>query len=738
MRKLCLFTTIVILLLSNVSAGINSDVDADYGGEGFDPVSCTGSNPGCGVGGASSSGEVMIEACGSTAFADIKTSGREASYSGGDQIVEVPKDLQCGIGSHSFAVYNGGELQGEGTVTVLPKNMDAHKGNSLVVVMDQPDGILKDFFLTDEEFTRDILVREIDSPSNDEIAQWEAGLGNIQTLSSRYGTIESLVDGTLSDGRGGIQVGGFQDGDCEDDPCSIGKATSTPMYEVSDNYGKGPSSSSELTSATPVSQGAGAFLPVDGEIIYANDADTGNGPHFFICRPGQEERVAAESKKYTCNQETKEWEEEACPAGQVGLNDEDGDGTEEVVAYYENDAEGCQTQTFDEWSWNRDGFRLINDPKVHTCERNSEDEWDCNNNVDADYKPQKLTGTNVIVDQWYQAGEMPVVEYGAYRDYFKHIISQADGETTSTDFVDPQNGWTTQFQTLHTAEQKYGTPQNEDGPCGPSSNRDQCLEPSWWNGLNMTSTYSSNLVGYPDESTAIDHEDNWIPANAGPHNDAVSDESASARFKGGFAGNCKDTNKWTYVEDAGLGDPAWECGGATGEDPSGSITGSSAVTMPPLSTTAYLPETDSNGEELSIVLFPFNNQPQNDRPDYLPQELSDQIGYYSDLSDSGASNREIEGVNVACWSGTLGDKPTDVENSDRAFLQKGVNLGSNDPIEVSGTVQPGDYTGHSCQWDYEVTDFSDPVTGGEVIELHKDRNSDYLSQMRENGAEIPE
>jgi len=187
--------------------------------------------------------------------------------------------------------------------------------------------------------------------------------------------------------------------------------------------------------------------------------------------------------------------------------------------------------------------------------------------------------------------------------------------------------------------------------------------------------------------------------------------------------------------------PEWECEGATNPDSTGSITGSPVIEIPDLTTTAYLPESESQGDDevIGIVLFPFNNQAENDRPDYLPDEspndLSSQIQHYSDVSENGG---DIETASVACWAGSLDEKPNDVENSDRSFVTTGVNLGNHDPVQVTDTVTSGNHNGYSCEWQYEVTDFDDPVKGGEVIALHDRENSDYLEEMRDAGANIPE
>jgi len=343
-------------------------------------------------------------------------------------------------------------------------------------------------------------------------------------------------------------------------------------------------------------------------------------------------------------------------------------------------------------------------------------------------------------------------EYGAYRDHFEALLQGRD--TAETDFVDADTGWTTQVQPLHIAERKYG-PEQDPNRCG------NCLQGEWWEGLNMSIGFESNNLGYWNPESAerhyVERQDNndeavgydtpWRTANAGNRSNAVSDDSPE--FEGGFAGNCPEGQTWTYVreegDDFGSDDADWECRGASDGDPTGSITGSSVTILQDLTTTAYLPMPDtSNGEmTVGITLFPFNNQPMNERPDYLPDDLSSQISHYGSVSENGG---EIESASVACWSGGLDNKPNDVTSSSRAFYQSDIDLGTNDPVTRTGTVDASDYNGYACQWEYEVTDYSDPVKGEaeDVIALHTRENQQYLEQMRnpedENveGVEVPE
>jgi len=55
------------------------------------------------------------------------------------------------------------------------------------------------------------------------------------------------------------------------------------------------------------------------------------------------------------------------------------------------------------------------------------------------------------------------------------------------------------------------------------------------------------------------------------------------------------------------------------------------------------------------------------------------------------------------------------ENTETNTVQQSMNL--------------RDYSGHACRWNYEVSDFTDPVKGGGVIELHARENQEYLDDI---------
>jgi len=443
---------------------------------------------------------------------------------------------------------------------------------------------------------------------------------------------------------------------------------------------------------------------------------------FFVCRENQQYTVEAEGQIYECNQDTNEWieyEGDSCEPGHVGY--EEVNGEERVVAYYGQD--DCTYDTIFDWDWatGDDGYAAgtVDDPIVHTCGIDIS-----HLTVYSDTLPNdECMHASNWDDQWVEAGEMPHVEFGAYRDHFEALLEGR--ETAETGFVHSDTGWQTQIQPLHEAELEYSPDDN------------LALDGDWWNDLNMTNVGSeSSNTKYYNETTAEDHyiggqaADPWIIANAGNQSDPISD--SSPEFEGGFAGNCAGGFTWTDVD----GETAdWSCRGEEEDDWDTSTTSRSVWEIPDFTTSAFLPGTsteddddDGDRREIGVVLFPFENVPVDDRPNYVP----DEINYYSDLSDR---DGELTGVDVRCWTGSLDDRPTDGDGNfdetvDHAFHENQDGL-TGEVWSISQTVDV-EGSGYACEWAYEVSDSDDLAKGDqeEVIAIHQRGNEDYWEGLQ--------
>jgi len=522
----------------------------------------------------------------------------------------------------------------------------------------------------------------------------------------------------------------------------------------------------------------------------------GGGGNWVVCSEAAEEHsftqhqsdgvTTADDENFKCEDgEWNEYEGDSCQAGHVLKTDD-----ERYFAIFEGGDGECESEQYILWDYantelNNGNLAYRTDsPNVFECEyvegEDGEDDEvvvaddysddfsnsDCLEAEEWELGEHEINGEINDNEQWINAGSMPHVEYGPHRSYFEHLFeNEAAGvdDSVSTKFVDPQSGWQTQTQGLLEAERQY-------------SIGDRKLDPSWWENLNMTSVGIGNEISsnrYYNKTTAESHYQEsggttyaWEPSNAGNHDRAfeetiISPENPSRRFGGGFAGICDRTDQtWTFDPEA-VDDPLipnWSCSGVLdqpgggGGIPNGGVDPEPPIQLPELTSTAYLPEpaTDGDNKEIGIVLFPFNNQVDGERPDYVPSSLSDRIPEYSALDET-SDDGEIEGVRVACWSGRIGQEPDDLLESDYAFVESDLEVAGDEPVLVTNSVESREVGEdntevYSCRWNYEVNDFDETIDGSgheaedgpdPVIPLHKDENIHYVEQMNENGAGIP-
>ena len=390
-------------------------------------------------------------------------------------------------------------------------------------------------------------------------------------------------------------------------------------------------------------------------------------------------------------------------------------GTGEYYAEYESGGE-CVTEDYTEWNYvNSNGEPGT--PVTDTCQPDDTGP-NCDSISDYDGYSTYDTAFNTYI------GDMPVVKYGAHTEYFEQLaeargVDIREGEDgVRTDFVETNTGWTTQTQSLYTAERKYDADQNEEMR---PSNCNLCQDYSWWNNRNMT-----NLDGY-QETTTGNHIQAWKPYNAGANVSGEIDSSYGSPFQGGFAGDCSDTTTvgWAdQTEDPDLSNQLWECVGETEIDSPLSGSSSSVTKVPGVTASVLLPDTDINqgSREIGLVLMPYLHQ--DTRPNYLPNELNT---YHEKMQGTALEGDDVESMDVECWAGSIADQPDDVGGSDSGFYREGVPVSSTEPYGVSGEVQADDVSNYACVWQYSTAQRGNPMIGSGVVELHKnnEQGDDY-------------
>ncbi|MFD1562277.1 hypothetical protein ACFR99_01660 [Haloarchaeobius amylolyticus] len=270
---------------------------------------------------------------------------------------------------------------------------------------------------------------------------------------------------------------------------------------------------------------------------------------------------------------------------------------------------------------------------------------------------------------------MEVVEYYANQSYFQ-ALANAEGVDPSngvaTKFVD-NNGWTTQWQTIHQAEKKY------DGKDETSC--DSCQSFSLWN--NTVNIKMPEVEKAYDDTDSSDNEKAWRVENAGiSEADILSPldpETTKPIFPGGFAGKCSEGQMWQYDNPDGSGDPQWMC--------SGDI---------PWDQPVMLPET--NGGFIALII-PHTNLMTGD-------ELVSQGWSIFESYPQASSNRDelgsLKTLKATCWVGDLNDDPQELPDS--KVISDNVDISdSGSPFGIYGEVDKAPNSEYSCNWEYVTT-----------------------------------
>ena len=603
----------LLLMTGVVSAQYSGDIDsfpdqtATYGQDVTISLQCPDNEcpqPSSSYGGGSPGMSLNIDGC--TSLQPFGFAYRSSS-SYMDVTYNIPSEYACGIGTHDMQVTFNGNVQAEAKLDVQAKNMDPHKGQYLYLVSDINNDNLRDFILSNDIwedsispfwgnkdnpevdpcatqpggdgcFNSALMVEEVDGLSGNEFASWNPKFGERITHTSTD-NLDSIVNGSIYDGKPRYTGGLVGDGGCSNDPCAVGKADFTTGNNLDGTYGVW---GQDLDSATAVNV-QGNMMP-QGEIIYGETPvyydSSGNQFYdepgqptrkFFICREGatmangfgdQVPQVVDVNKDYNeetlvqCQESSGEWDpviecndnldndrdrdidnsDRSCqegnnvenatvpPAGcEPGEVIVEGSGSlsETMKACYTTGGGTIQKQPYQDWDWTEFIGGALGTSTVMVYGPKDPQIKDCNRGTIP--RPEGCLSSSEYDDHWSSDSTMPTVEYGAWPDYFVDLAQLQGKEeefkngnyALETDFVASNIGWVTQWQPLYTAERRYDADQTSFTGADPDG-CNRCNDPDWWNEVNMSFVGSESVsTRYYDNSTALEHQDAWIVGNAG-------------------------------------------------------------------------------------------------------------------------------------------------------------------------------------------------------------------------------
>lgn len=780
MRKLSsiLFILSLVLMMGLVSAQeYSDDIDsfpdqtATYGQDATISLQCPDSKcpvPSSSYGGGSPGMSLNIEGC-------IARQGFDFAYRDSSSYMDVtysiPSEYSCGIGEHDMQVMYDGNVQAEATLDVQAKNMDPHKGQYLYIVSDINNDELQDFILSndiwedtfspfwgDKEdpesypcvtlpggdgcYNSAVMVEDVDDWSGNEYASWNVDYGE-RIEPSTSDSIESIVNGSVYEGKERYTGGTVGDGDCANDPCALGKASFTTENGIIGlQYGK---YARNLNSSTPVETGVGVRMP-EGEVIfgeepvaYDKDGERFVDDHeiqptrkFFICREGatmdngfgsevpqvvdvnpdldEESLMQCQQTTSTwqpvaecndeldndndtdidypddtgCNSETDSSESgSACETGvtRETIHDPLGYTYQGIVAQYETSS-GCSTDGTIYYDDDIVASNLDYDPGYTTCEKGT-----------------AYFGGPCTEKSWdyngFNSSTMPIVKYWPTWNYFYQMENADENldlseDVYQTDFVTDYVGWDSKVQSLYDAEKKYSYGSCIYGLCQEYY--------TWEDRIKMPEV--EEAYNNSDSDTNIKawhHNDPEGPYNAGANNTRVlsKDSSSEAVFKGGFAGKCENDEVWQYKAD----ESEWKC--------SGDIDWQQTV---------YLPEFQ-NDDNAGLIFPPYNFiNDKSSLPDYIfnKSALDVQLGAGWNSFETAweeaphkTGTVDVQSIDAKCWNGTKGLTKDQVKESEN-YIESNFNVNvtqwftinvPDNPSDPVAEYKPLTHDGtYSCAW----------------------------------------
>lgn len=298
-----------------------NDFTTNY--ESLNPIVCdqmAGGCPGAPNSYSSNSAYLSLEGCDGRTLID-STGGDWASPIGDDKTLyrgtmNIPQSTSCSVGEYDIQLikaFNDNIVDTGGTVTVEPKNMDAHVGKNIFVNYDYSNNQLRAFQLTNDEITSTPVgggsYGTYDPSGNIIIHQYR------QFVASERGTVTANI-GNIATSGDSLETLVSESGlaSCTVNICDTLQKpfTSGNSYQI----GTSTTKSGKLNSISPIheSYSSGVNYRPEGEIAFAyypkyhipqggsspEASNSEDGPYFFICRDGAEMLSRDDgSKEYT-------------------------------------------------------------------------------------------------------------------------------------------------------------------------------------------------------------------------------------------------------------------------------------------------------------------------------------------------------------------------------------------------------------------------------------------------------
>jgi hypothetical protein len=319
--------------------------------------------------------------------------------------------------------------------------------------------------------------------------------------------------------------------------------------------------------------------------------------------------------------------------------------------------------------------------------------------VTADYKDVRTEGITVRPNKivLYDGTNLPPTTTDIVNNTERSLSVTNYREAAPMDYVN-SNGWTTDYQSLWEAEEKYkaGT------------------DPHSYSGWESKNISEASVYNNDDLS---DNDQAWDIANAGASNDLVDSKSIRREgetpiFDGGFAAKCEEGAVWEYDED----NNEWLCDNDLNWEQ-----------------TVQLPNTFDDSV-IGIMFPPTNFMTRSQLRSsaewgiLLPESYP--MAVQGKESNFGAN---IDTAEATCWQGDLGNKEFAAPN------EKITGTVSVSDTEVTGIYGEVDHAGtYSCEWNFTTTSGYkfDEASEEDIVEMHKYSPINIASDQASRSGEI--
>ncbi|MFT4867580.1 MAG: hypothetical protein ACI9LV_000181 [Candidatus Nanohaloarchaea archaeon] len=547
----------------------------------------------------------------------------------GKTSINVPRDYSCPLGEFEISLTD--PVPGEdtthsgGSLDVQANSGSKNYAPYLYIQMETGVNphVLHAMFLTNQEWSTNpspqadsgvMMIRETDTGPTNERGTFKASDGIIE---SKLSSVLDCDQAEMDQGGGDCQLasggGTFQDGNCDDDPCSIATKSFTDDNQFNDGANSWlPNDISPIHAGRSYQiQGSDGIPVAYSELaVGAEEVPAGQtGRHgFWLCRDGSGGQTVDtntsyfEEGLYRCYTDGSNWNIE--PKGPYG-------GTPEPYSWVS--VQSCE----DGVDNNDDGETDLEDDICSNNREQAEIEVDCtqpvvakdsSGNKAAFYDP--VSSVSDIQSAYSPGSESPYsscdynqkqqasqLDYDGNKEPVEFGCTETVDQSTATtigaatSYGGPSVGDADSFcaDSYNEVADSGGFAQDpmpavqyfvplEAIPTGPEwANENGFVPNTGFQTLHQAEMEYKTRFRQPHEvrnwadknMQELDgyHNDNpdnfetaWLTANAGDINDNVYSEGTMGdydTFAGGFAGKCQDPKVWTYVGEDSAG--AWEC-----------------------------------------------------------------------------------------------------------------------------------------------------------------------------------